>query len=104
MAACMDCGGSECVCRLRRKARALEEALQIFMAHLGGEDGYFPQLGAQATSIVKWKMRTVGVEPQFAPESSACICVFYDDPYKAPEQHSPSCPYRRNYGRVRKCA
>ena len=62
---CVDCGGSECICRSAAAIKYLTKACQIFTQALGSEDGYLPSLGSPATSKALSLMRQAGVRPVF---------------------------------------
>ena len=63
MSACLDCGGSECVCKADRIIAQLTEACQIFTRGLGSDEGYYPAIGAPNTKRAIDLMRAAGVEP-----------------------------------------
>ena len=62
---CLDCGGSECVCRLRTIVEHLTTACQIWTQSLGNAEGYITTLGAQKTQEALAHMKAAGVAPRF---------------------------------------
>lgn len=68
MSACLDCGGSECICRVNERVRLLTTACQIFTRGLGGENGYYPTLGLPLTKKAIEAMKSAGVKPIFYGE------------------------------------
>lgn len=64
MSTCLDCGGSECVCKANRVIRQLTEACQLFTQGFS-EGGYYPSLGAPRTEKAMKLMRDAGVEPVY---------------------------------------
>ena len=71
MTACLDCGGSECICRASERIRCLSEACQLFTQALGGPDGYLPTLGAPKTKRALELMYEADVAPVFYHERTA---------------------------------
>jgi hypothetical protein len=65
MSACLDCGGSECICSAGRIIKQLTEACQLFTRGLGDAEGYYPQLGAPKTKRAIELMKAAGVKPVF---------------------------------------
>jgi hypothetical protein len=68
MSACLDCGGSECVCGYKRAIDRLTEACQIFTQALGDDSGYLPAIGATKTKRALDLMRLAKVKPLFHSE------------------------------------
>lgn len=67
MSACLDCGGSECICRAGRVIAQLTEACQLFTTGLGDKEGYYPSLGAPRTLKAIALMEAAGVKPIYHP-------------------------------------
>ena len=65
MSACLDCGGSECICRAGAIIADLTAACQIFTQALGSERGYIPNLGEPKTQQALALMKRAGVKPVF---------------------------------------
>jgi len=65
MAACLDCGGTECICAMQMTIRRLSRACQIFSSAIGTDDGYIPSLGAPRTREALDLMKVAGVQPVF---------------------------------------
>ena len=62
MSACLDCGGSECICRAGSVIANLTAACQLFTQAFG-KDGYLPSLGEPKTRQALELMRKAGVKP-----------------------------------------
>lgn len=69
MTACLDCGGTECICRSNEIIQKLTEACQLFTQGLGDENGYYPNLGQPKTHKALRLMAEAGVDPVFYWES-----------------------------------
>lgn len=65
MANCLDCGGTECFCRMASQIDALTKACQIFTQAIGSAEGYVPSLGATKTKEALELMKKANVEPVF---------------------------------------
>lgn len=62
MSACLDCGGSECICKAATVFEHAKTALQIFTQAIG-ESGYLRTLGAIATQKALHHMHLAGIAP-----------------------------------------
>lgn len=60
---CMDCGGSECICRYRTDIDRLKRALLI-VTRSYGKNGYIPSIGSPGCERIESLMRDAGVEPE----------------------------------------
>lgn len=65
MSACLDCGGSECICRSITQFEHAKKALQIFTQALGSRAGYLNTLGLMATQKALEHMDKAGIKPVF---------------------------------------